>query len=59
MENQGEQDIGNIMNPESPNSETEFSYEDEQIQRILIKESEKHKIQMDQELREAQEREYQ
>lgn len=59
MENQGEQDIGNIMNPESPNSETEFSYEDEQIQRLLILESEKHKIQMDWELREAQEREYQ
>jgi hypothetical protein len=47
------------MDREYQNSETEFTYEDEQIQRLLIKESEKHKIQMDQELREAQEREYQ
>lgn len=47
------------MDWEYHNPETEFTYEDEQIQRLLIKESEKHKIQMDQELREAQEREYQ
>ena len=33
-------------------------YEQEQIQQILLKESEKHKIIMDRELREFQEREY-
>lgn len=47
------------MDWEYHNSETEFTYEEEQLQRLLILESEKQKIQMDQELREAQEREYQ
>ena len=40
------------------NPEPELSYEDEQIQKILIQESEKQKVQMDRELRESQEREY-
>lgn len=34
-------------------------YEQEQIQQILIKESEKNKILMDRQLKESQEREYQ
>ena len=60
MENQGEQDKELIMDAESQNnSEPELSYEEEQLQRLLILESEKQKIQMDRELREAQEREYQ
>jgi len=47
------------QNPElEPNSELELSYEEEQLQQLLIQESEKHKIQMDRELREAQEKEY-
>tara|TARA_B100000214_G_C23911218_1_gene601395 strand:- start:298 stop:522 length:225 start_codon:yes stop_codon:yes gene_type:complete len=37
----------------------EDCYEQEQIQQILINESEKQKILMDRELRETQEREYQ
>jgi len=46
-------------NPElEQNSELELSYEEEQLQQLLIQESEKHKIQMDRELREAQEKEY-
>tara|TARA_E500000178_G_C16556425_1_gene545367 strand:- start:116 stop:403 length:288 start_codon:yes stop_codon:yes gene_type:complete len=54
MENQMEQ------NPElERNPEPELSYEEEQLQQLLIQESEKHKIQMDRELRESQEREYQ
>lgn len=60
MENQGEQNKESIMNSEPHNnSETELSYEEEQIQKILIQESEKRKVQMDRELRESQEREYQ
>ena len=46
------------MNKEEGN-EKEMSYEEEQIQQILIEESEKQKILMDRELRETQEREYQ
>lgn len=47
------------QNPElEPNPELELSYEEEQLQQLLIQESEKHKIQMDRELREAQEKEY-
>jgi hypothetical protein len=54
MENQMEQ------NPElEPNSELELSYEEEQLQQLLIQESEKLKIQMDRELRASQEKEYQ
>ena len=45
-------------NPDN-NPEPELSYEEEQLQRLLILESEKQKVQMDRELREAQEREYQ
>ena len=37
----------------------EISYEEEQLQQLLIQESEKLKIEMDRELREAQEKEYQ
>ena len=37
----------------------EISYEEEQIQEILIRESEKQKIQMDRELKISQEIEYQ
>ena len=37
-----------------PNPEPEFSYEEEQLQRLLIQESEKQKIQMERELKEAQ-----
>lgn len=60
MENQGEQDKELIMDAESQNNlELELSYEEEQLQRLLILESEKQKVQMDRELREAQEREYQ
>lgn len=40
------------------NSNTELSYEEEQLQQILIEESEKIKIKMDRELREIQEIEY-
>jgi len=48
------------QNPElERNPEPELSYEEEQLQQLLIQESEKHKIQMDRELRESQEREYQ
>jgi hypothetical protein len=59
-----EQNKGPTMNAESPNNpdnnpEPELSYEEEQLQQLLILESEKQKIQMDRELREAQEREYQ
>lgn len=50
-------DSGSQNNPD--NTEPELSYEEEQLQRLLILESEKQKIQMDRELREAQEREYQ
>lgn len=58
-----EQNKGPTMNAESSNKpdnnpEPELSYEEEQLQRLLILESEKQKIQMDRELREAQEREY-
>ena len=57
-----EQNKEPTMNAESPNNpdnpEPELSYEEEQLQRLLILESEKQKIQMDRELREAQEREY-
>lgn len=49
-------DSGSQNNPD--NIEPELSYEEEQLQRLLILESEKQKIQMDRELREAQEREY-
>ena len=60
MENQGEQNKESIMNSEPHNNpEPELSYEEEQLQRLLILESEKQKIRMDRELREAQEREYQ
>jgi len=38
--------------------EQELSYEEEQLQQILLLESERNKIQMDRELRESQEREY-
>ena len=38
---------------------SEISYEEEQLQQLLIQESEKQKIAMDRELREAQEKEYQ
>tara|TARA_Y100000590_G_C15514512_1_gene936719 strand:+ start:528 stop:794 length:267 start_codon:yes stop_codon:yes gene_type:complete len=41
------------------NPEPELSYEEEQLQELLIQESEKQKIQMEREFREAQEREYQ
>lgn len=59
MENQEEQNKESIMNSEPHNnSETELSYEEEQLQILLIQESEKQKVQMDRELREAQEREY-
>ena len=51
MENQTENKIE--QNPES-----ELSYEEEQLQMLLIQESEKQKIQMDRELRETQEKEY-
>ena len=59
-----EQNCESTMNPESHknsdnNPEPELSYEEEQLQRLLILESEKHKIQMDRELKEEQEREYQ
>ena len=40
-------------------NESELSYEEEQLQQILLQESEKRKIEMDRELREAQEKEYQ
>ena len=50
-------DSGSQNNPD--NTEPELSYEEEQLQRLLILESEKQKIQMDRELKEAQEREYQ
>lgn len=40
------------------NIESELSYEEEQLQIILIQESEKQKIQMERELRESQDREY-
>ena len=36
----------------------EISYEEEQLQQLLLQESEKQKIEMDRELREAQEKEY-
>ena len=38
---------------------SEISYEDEQLQQLLMRESEKQKIAMDRELREAQDKEYQ
>jgi hypothetical protein len=41
------------------NPELELSYEEEQLQQLLIQESEKLKIQMDRELRASQEKEYQ
>ena len=44
------------MESESPNKE--ISYEEEQLQLLLLQESEKQKIEMDRELREAQEKEY-
>ena len=48
------------QNPElERNPEPELSYEEEQLQQLLIQESEKHRIQMDRELRESQEKEYQ
>lgn len=47
------------INNTDNNPEPELSYEEEQLQRLLILESEKQKIQMDRELKEAQEREYQ
>ena len=64
MENQEEQNCESTMNSEPQNNnnnnpEPELSYEEEQLQRLLILESEKQKVQMDRELREAQEREYQ
>ena len=51
-------DSGSQNNPDN-NPEPELSYEEEQLQRLLILESEKQKIRMDRELKEAQEREYQ
>ena len=60
MENRSEQNPELEQNLEAnPNLEPELSYEEEQLQRLLIQESEKHKIQMDRELKKAQEREYQ
>ena len=60
MENKEGENLESTMNLESQNnSEPELSYEEEQLQRLLIQESEKHKIQMDRELKKAQEREYQ
>ena len=52
------------MDPNSPtkedkSNEEDISYEEEQLQQILLQESEKQKITMDRELREAQEKEYQ
>ena len=46
-------------NQTEQNPEPELSYEEEQLQELLIQESEKQKIQMEREFREAQEREYQ
>jgi len=50
------------MESESTNKEMsneyDLSYEEEQLQQLLIQESEKQKIAMDRELREAQEKEY-
>ena len=57
MENSTEKQTENQTGGQNP--EPELSYEEEQLQRLLIQESEKQKIQMEQELREAQEREYQ
>jgi|MEHZ01.2.fsa_nt_MEHZ010406528.1_1 hypothetical protein len=52
------------MDSDSPTKEDKYneediSYEEEQLQQILLQESEKQKIAMDRELREAQEKEYQ
>jgi len=47
------------MEPKPTNKEEDLSYEEEQLQQLLIQESEKLKIAMDRELREAQEKEYQ
>ena len=57
MENQEEQNKESTMDPDY-NPEPELSYEEEQLQQLLILESEKQKIQMDRELKEAQEKEY-
>ena len=46
-------------NKEDISHEEDISYEEEQLQQLLIQESEKQKIAMDRELREAQEKEYQ
>ena len=46
-------------NKEEMSNEEEISYEEEQLQLLLLQESEKQKIEMDRELREAQEKEYQ
>jgi hypothetical protein len=45
-------------NKEDISHEEDISYEEEQLQQLLIQESEKQKIAMDRELREAQEKEY-
>jgi hypothetical protein len=47
------------MNTEQEQEQEQgLSYEEEQLQQILLLESERNKIQIDRELREAQEREY-
>jgi len=45
-------------NKEDISHEEDISYEEEQLQQLLIQESEKQKIAMDRELREAQAKEY-
>lgn len=56
MENQLEEKKDNQT---EQNPEPELSYEEEQLQELLIQESEKQKVKMEREFREAQEREYQ
>jgi hypothetical protein len=53
MENPTESNLELENNPEP-----KLSYEDEQLQQLLIQESEKLRLQMNRELREAQEKEY-
>lgn len=47
-----------MENRTEQNPEPELSYEEEQLQQLLIQESDKIRLQMNRELREAQEKEY-